>query len=99
MNRSDFTSPAAIKRLIACLAGSFVLALMWGPQEGVQEDDGFAFRQAFFSPRILVFLGIGVLVFLAITFWPLVKPNLVRPGAPSFLVGTITVVAAYIKTR
>ena len=95
MNRSEFTSPAAIKRLIACLAGSFVLALMWGPQEGVQEDYGYAFRQAIFSPRILVFLGIGVLVFLAITFWPLVKPNLVRPGAPSFLAGAITVVAAY----
>src|SRR6478752_5597588 len=57
MNRSDLTSPAAIKRLIACLAGSFVLALMWGPQEGVQEDYGYAFRQAIFSPRILVFLG------------------------------------------
>jgi ABC-type branched-subunit amino acid transport system permease subunit len=99
MNRSDFTSPAAIKRLIACLAGSFVLALMWGPQEGVQEDYGYAFRQAIFSPRILVFLGIGVLVFLAITFWPLVRPNLVRPGAPSFLAGTITVVAAYTLLR
>jgi ABC-type branched-subunit amino acid transport system permease subunit len=95
MNRSDFTSPAAIKRLIACLGGSFVLALMWGPQEGVQEDYGFAFREAIFHPRIVVFLGIGVLLFLAITFWPLVKPNLVRPGAPSFLVGAITVVVAY----
>ena len=52
MNRSDLTSPAAIKRLIACLAGSFVLALMWGPQEGVQEDYGYAFRQAIFGPRI-----------------------------------------------
>ena len=95
MNRSDFTSPAAIKRLIACMGGSFVLALMWGPQEGVQEDYGFAFREAIFHPRIVVFLGIGVLLFLAITFWPLVKPNLVRPGAPSFLVGAITVVVAY----
>ena len=47
----------------------------------------------------LVFLGIGVLVFLAITFWPLVRPNLVRPGAPSFLAGAITVVAAYILLR
>ena len=36
MKRDVFTSPAAIKRLIACLGGSFVLALMWGPQEGVQ---------------------------------------------------------------
>ena len=99
MNRSEFTSPAAIKRLIACLAGSFVLALMWGPQEGVPEDYGYAFRQAVFSPRILVFLGIGVLVFLAITFWPLVKPNLVRPGAPSFLIGALTVVVAYTLLR
>ncbi len=46
-----------------------------------------------------MFLGIGVLVFLAITFWPLVRPNLVRPGAPSFLVGAITVVAAYTLLR
>ena len=46
MNRSDFTSPAAIKRLIACLAGSFVLALMWGPQEGVPEDYGYEIGRA-----------------------------------------------------
>ena len=86
MKRGEFTSPAAIKRLIACLAGSFVLALMWGPQEGTQEDYGYAFRQAIFSPRILVFLGIGVLVFLAITFWPLVRPYL-SPARRSVLLG------------
>ena len=56
-------SPASgrVKRLVACLAGGFVLALMVGPQEGTQEDFGYAFRESVFVPRIFVFLGIGVL--------------------------------------
>lgn len=94
MNRDLLTSAAA-KRLVACLAGSLVLAMMWGPQEGVQEDYGYAFHQAIFAPRVFVFLAIGVVLFFAITFWPLVRPNLLRPGAPSFLIGVITVIAAY----
>jgi len=41
MNREMFTSPM-FKRLMGCLAGSLVLALMIGPQEGTQEDYGYA---------------------------------------------------------
>ncbi len=36
--------------------------------------------QAVVVPRIFVFLGIGVLLYLAITFGPRVKPYLTRPG-------------------
>ena len=35
---------ANVKRLVACLAGGFVLALMVGTQEGTQQDFGYAFR-------------------------------------------------------
>ncbi len=84
-----------VKRLAGCLAGSLVLALMWGPQEGSQTDYGYAFRQAVFSPRLVVFLLIGVLLFLAITFWPLVVPYLTRPGVWPLFAGTVTVIAAY----
>ncbi|HEU5268711.1 MAG TPA: branched-chain amino acid ABC transporter permease [Jatrophihabitans sp.] len=83
-----------VKRLLGCLAAGFVLALMVGNQEGTQEDYGLAFRQAIFAPRIILFLLIGVLLFLVITFWPLVKPYLVRTGVRPLAVGALTVIVA-----
>ena len=85
---------AHIRRLAACLGTGFVLALMIGPQEGVRNDYGYAFRQAVFAPRILVFLLIGVLLYLAVTFWPRLTPYLRRPGVRPLTVGVISVVAA-----
>ena len=57
-----------VKRFFACLAGGVVLAMMVGKQEGSQTDYGYAFRKSVLEPRIVVFLGIGVLLFLAITY-------------------------------
>ena len=82
-------------RLAGCLAFGFVLALMVGNQEGTQNDFGYAFRQAVFSPRLLVFLLIGVAVFLAITFWPRITPFLQRPGVRPLAFGGLAVVASY----
>ena len=87
--------PAWLKRLLACLAGSLVLALMWGPQEGSQTDYGYGFRTAVFHPRVFLFLGIGVALFLAITFWPKVVPYLTRPGVWPLVSGAATVTASY----
>lgn len=98
MNTKTLTSPAA-KRLLACIAGALVFALMWGPQEGTAEDYGYAFRKALSAPRIFVFLGIGVLGFLAITFWPKVRPYLARPYAAPFLTSAGTVIASYVLLR
>ena len=70
-----------------CLAGALVLALMWGPQEGNFGNFWFAINQALFGPRILVFLALGVLAFLAITFWPKVVPFLTRPGVWPLVAG------------
>jgi ABC-type branched-subunit amino acid transport system permease subunit len=83
-----------LKRLLGCLAGGLVLALMVGNQEGTQEDYGLAFREAIFAPRVVLFLGIGVLLFLAVTFWPLVKPYLVRSGVRPLAVGGLTVIVS-----
>ncbi|MDQ1622372.1 MAG: hypothetical protein QOH19_790, partial [Actinomycetota bacterium] len=66
MNRTS----ANLNRLFMCLAGSLVLALMWGPQEGSFSNFWFSIKEALFGPRILVFLALGVLAYLAITFWP-----------------------------
>jgi ABC-type branched-subunit amino acid transport system permease subunit len=84
----------SLKRLLACLAGGFVLALMIGNQEGVQNDYSYAFRQAVFSPRIIIFLAIGVGVFFAISFWPLLRPYLGRPGVVPLAFGLATIIAA-----
>jgi ABC-type branched-subunit amino acid transport system permease subunit len=83
-----------LKRLGGCLALGFVLALMVGKQEGSQNDYGYAFRQAVFGPRIIVFLGIGVLIYLLMTFWPRVTPYLKRPGVRPLAAGAISVLAA-----
>ncbi len=85
---------ANLKRLLACLAGGFVLALMVGTQEGTQQDFGYAFRLAVFNPRIIVFLGIGVLLYLAITFGPRAKPYLTRPGLRPLGAGALTVLVS-----
>ncbi|MEO7261352.1 MAG: branched-chain amino acid ABC transporter permease, partial [Jatrophihabitantaceae bacterium] len=79
---------------LACLVGSLVLSLMWGPQEGSFGNFWFAIKRGLFGPRVLVFLALGVLVFLAITFWPKVVPFLTRPGVWPMTAGTLTVIAS-----
>ena len=83
-----------LKRLLACLAGGVVLAMMVGSQEGSQTDYGYAFRKSVLEPRIVVFLGIGVLLFLAITYWPTIVPYLTRPGFWPLVSGALAVIAA-----
>ncbi|SOD73449.1 ABC-type branched-subunit amino acid transport system permease subunit [Jatrophihabitans sp. GAS493] len=94
MIRRYNNSPFA-QRLVACVAGSLVLALMWGPQEGVQEDYGYAFRQAVLKPRVFVFIALGVGACVLITYWPRIRPYLGRPGVSPTFVGGLTVVASY----
>jgi ABC-type branched-subunit amino acid transport system permease subunit len=96
VNRGGVLASPLVKRLLACLLGSLVLALMVGSQEGIQEDFGYAFRKAIFEPRVFVFLALGVLVFLLMTYWPTVLPYLTRPGILPLAVGVITVVAAQV---
>jgi|EndMetStandDraft_8_1072994.scaffolds.fasta_scaffold24331_2 ABC-type branched-subunit amino acid transport system permease subunit len=86
---------ANIKRLAACLAGGFVLSLMIGTQEGTQQDFGYAFRESVGGGRIFIFLGIGVLLYLAITFGPRLTPYLARPGLRPLAAGFVTVVVAF----
>jgi ABC-type branched-subunit amino acid transport system permease subunit len=86
---------ANVQRLLSCLAGGFVLALMVGTQEGTQQDFGYAFREAVLGPRIFIFLGIGVLLYLAITYGPQFKPYLTRPGLRPLGAGALTVVVAF----
>ena len=83
-----------LNRLLACLAGSLVLSLMWGPQEGSFDNFWFVINRGLFSPRVLVFLALGVVVFLAISFWPTVVPYLTRPGVWPLVAGTLTVIAS-----
>jgi ABC-type branched-subunit amino acid transport system permease subunit len=83
-----------VKRLLACLAGGVVLAMMVGSQEGSQTDYGYAFRKSVLEPRIVVFLGIGVLLFVAITYWPAIVPYLTRPGFWPLVSGALAGVAA-----
>jgi hypothetical protein len=83
-----------VRRLASCLLLGFVLALMIGDQEGTQTDFGYAFRQAVSFPRIVVFLLVGVAVYLAVTFWPYLQPYLRRPGMRPMAAGAISVVVA-----
>ena len=88
------TPKQLLTRLLACLAGSLVLALMVGNQEGTQEDYGLAFHEAILSARVFVFLALGVLAFFIITFQPVIQPYVRRPGIFPFVAGVLTVVAA-----
>jgi branched-subunit amino acid transport system permease len=92
--RQDTPTKILVRRLLACLLGGVVLAIMIGPQEGTLTDFGISFRQGVLRPRIFLFLGIGVIVFLAITFWPLVRPYIRRPGVVPVATGLMTVIVA-----
>ena len=85
---------APLKRLAACILGGLVLALMVGNQEGTPDDFGIAFREAIFRPRVLIFVGLGVIVFLIMTFRPLVVPYLTRPGIAPLTAGFLLVVVS-----
>ena len=94
MKRS-FSLPPAVGRLLACLAGSVVLAMMVGTQQGSQDDYGLAFREAVLDVRIVWFLLLGVLAFLAITYADVVRPYVRRPGIRPLLIGVLVLVAAF----
>jgi ABC-type branched-subunit amino acid transport system permease subunit len=85
---------ALVQRLVACLFGGFVLALMVGKQEGTLTDFGVSFRDAVAVPRIFLFLAIGLLIFVLITFWPRVVPYLTRPGVVPLGAGLLIVIAS-----
>ena len=46
------------------------------------------------APRVFAFLAFGVLIYLAITFWPLVRPYLRRPGVLPLAAGAVIVTVA-----
>ena len=83
-----------LKRLGSCLVVGLVLAVMIGKQEGTQQDYGYAFRQSIAFPRILVFVAIGVGLYLVITFSNRVTPYLRRPGVRPLAAGALSVLAA-----
>jgi ABC-type branched-subunit amino acid transport system permease subunit len=103
---SDTTRPTAreltqnlsgrqsLQRLAACLFGGVMLALMVGPQHGTQDDFHVGITDAIFKPRIVLFLIIGLVIFLLITFWPLVAPYLNRPGTYPLGAGLLVVIGA-----
>jgi ABC-type branched-subunit amino acid transport system permease subunit len=88
------STKTTLRRLLACLLGGIVLAIMIGPQEGTRTDFGVSFHDAVLRWRVIIFLAIGVAIFCAITFWPLVRPYLRRPGVMPVGFGLIVVVLA-----
>ncbi len=81
-------------RLLACLFGGFVLCLMLGNQEGSQTDELAAFKQAVAGFRLPLFLLLGVAAFCLLSFGPLVRPYLTRPGSWPLISGVLTVGAS-----
>jgi ABC-type branched-subunit amino acid transport system permease subunit len=98
MNRS-FTMPPLVGRLLACLGGAVVLALMVGPQQGSRNDYGLTFREQVLNVRIIWFLLIGVLVFLAITYQDVVRRYASRPGVRPLIAGLLVLLASYFLMR
>ncbi len=91
-----------LKRLLACLAAGVVLAVMYGTQEGSQTDLGISFREAIgianggFPLRLLVFLGVGLVLYVLVTFWGGISRYIHRPGALPLGIGTIVVLASQV---
>jgi ABC-type branched-subunit amino acid transport system permease subunit len=88
-----------VSRLLACLGGSVVLAMMVGPQQGSERDYGLAFREAVLNVRIVYFLLIGVLVFLLVTFQGVVQRYTRRPGVRPLAIGVLVLMASYFLMK
>jgi ABC-type branched-subunit amino acid transport system permease subunit len=98
MNRR-FTLPPAVSRLLACLGGSVVLAMMVGPQQGSKQDYGLEFRESVLNVRIVYFLLIGVLIFLSITYQSVVRRHIRRPGVRPLAVGVLVLMASFFLMK
>jgi ABC-type branched-subunit amino acid transport system permease subunit len=94
MNRYGTTADV-VKRLLACLGGSLVLAMMVGRQQGSRQDYGLGVRLALLDVRVVYFLLLGLVVFFAITFQGLVRRYTNRPGVRPLLVGLLVLVASF----
>jgi ABC-type branched-subunit amino acid transport system permease subunit len=97
MNRRSV--PEWAGRAVACFVGAVVLALMVGPQQGSKNDYGLTFREQVLSPRIVAFLVVGALVFLAITYQDVVRRYASRPGVRPLIVGVLVLLASYFLMR
>jgi ABC-type branched-subunit amino acid transport system permease subunit len=93
------TENPTLRRLVACLFGGFVLALMIGNQEGSLTDFGVSFREATTPLRLIGFLAVGFAGFLLITFWPLVRPYVRQPGAVCVGAGFVVVLSGMTLTE
>src|SRR4051812_25859496 len=98
MNRTR-NLPDWVGRAVACLLGSVVLAIMVGPQQGSRDDYGLTFREQVLSARIVWFLLIGVLVFLAISYRDIVRRYASRPGVRPLIAGVLVLLASYFLMR
>jgi len=86
-------------RAVACFVGAVVLAMMVGPQQGSKSDYGLTFRHQVLSPRIVAFLVVGALVFLAITYRDAVSRYARRPGVRPLIIGVLVLLASYFLMR
>src|SRR5580704_11977604 len=94
-----WTKSPTLRRLVACLFGGFVLALMVGNQEGSQNDFGVSFRHATSPLRLVTFLAIGAAAFLVLTFSSLLVRYVRLPGAVAVGTGFAVVFAGMTLTR
>ncbi len=91
--------PAWLSRAIACLAGALVLAMMVGTQAGSQNDFGLAFREHVVNARVIPFLVIGAVAWVAITYWPVIAPYVNRPGIRPLALGAVVLIASFFLMR
>ena len=65
---TGLTRKPSVQRFALCIVGSLVLAVMTGP-EGTNSAPTSGFTGSLQSPRVFYFLGIGLLLFAAVSVW------------------------------
>src|SRR4051812_950770 len=73
--------------------------MMVGTQQGSQQDYGLAFRESVLDVRIIWFLLLGVLAFLAFTYRDVVTPYVRRPGVRPLVIGVLVLVASFFLMK
>jgi ABC-type branched-subunit amino acid transport system permease subunit len=83
------------RRLVACLGIGLVLNLVTGTT-GVQTDYLYAVKQDFSSLSLLIWLGVGLVIWAAFTFAPLIQESLHKPGANLCVVAIIPLIISAV---
>ncbi len=83
------------RRLVSCLGIGIVFNMVTGTT-GLQTDYLYAVKHDFSSPSLLIWLGIGLLIWVGFTFAPYIQGSLHKPGANLCVIAVLPLIISAV---